>query len=123
MKDCTTSREDYLKAILVLQNKIGDVHSVDVARYLGLSKPSVSQAISKLVSEDDVFVGNKHILHLTEQGRAIAEEIYARHRFFTDFLIAVGVDSETAMEDACHMEHAISEESFQKLKDAVQAAQ
>ena len=117
MKIYTTSREDYLKAILVLQKKTGEVHSVDVARYLGFTKPSVSNAVSLLSTEGYLYVDKDYILHLTEKGQETAEKILDRHCFFTEQLVALGVDRQTAMEDACRLEHAISDTSFQKLKE------
>ena len=118
MKTYMTAREDYLKAIFVLRSKLGEVHSVDVARYLGITKPSVSQAVGILTKEGYLFVDKKHVLHLTERGEDRAEKVYDRHCFFTSHLISLGVNPTTAEEDACRMEHAISEESFQKLKEA-----
>ena len=115
-----TSREDYLKAILVLHKRTGEVHSVDVANYLGISKPSVCQAVSTLTSEKYLKVDEKHVLILTAKGKKLAEEIYERNRFFREYLISIGVDENVAAEDACRMEHAISEESFLKLKKALE---
>lgn len=117
MKIYTTSREDYLKAVLVLQNKTGLVRSVDVARYLGFSKPSVCHAVALLSNEGYLQVDDNYALILTEKGREVAERTYERHCFFTDQLIALGVNPQTAMEDACRLEHAISQESFEKLKE------
>ena len=114
-----TSREDYLKAILVLYKQTGEVHSVDVANYLGISKPSVCQAVATLTSEKYLKVDDKHVLILTAKGKKLAEEIYERNRFFREYLISIGVDEKVAAEDACRMEHAISEESFLKLKETV----
>ena len=118
MKIFTTSREDYLKAILVLQKRNGTVHSVDVARYLGFSKPSVCHAVSLLTEEGFLTVEDDYALHLTRKGKATAEKIYERHCFFTEYLISLGVDAKTALEDACRLEHAISDISFQKLKES-----
>ena len=112
------SGEDYLEAVLVLQKKLGTVRSVDVARHMEVSKPSVCHAVATLRDGGFLTMDKDHFLHLTDVGREVAEEIYARHQFFTERLIAAGVDPETAEADACRMEHAISEESFQKLKDA-----
>ena len=117
MKIYTTSREDYLKAILVLFQKNKEVHSVDVARYLGFSKPSVSRAVALLTSEGYLYMDDAYTLHLTEEGMKIAARTYERHCFFSEKLIALGVDPVVAQEDACRLEHAISEESFQKLKE------
>ena len=120
MKIYMTAREDYLKAILVLHQRIGDVRSVDLARYLGFSKPSISQAVGILTSEGYLTVDGKHILKLTDKGRAVAEKIYERHCFFTRQLISIGVDPVTAEEDACRLEHAISDKSFEKLKSVIE---
>ena len=117
MKIYTTSREDYLKAILVLQQKSGAVRSVDVAQYLGFSKPSVCRAVAVLTDGGYLQMDHDFILHLTDTGREIAEKTYELHCFFRDHLIKLGVDPELAAEDACRMEHAISDTSFQALKE------
>ena len=114
----TASGEDYLETIFILQKQLGMVRSVDVARYMDVSKPSVCRAVAVLRGGGFLAMDEDHFLYLTVAGREVAEEIYARHQFFTERLIAAGVDPETAEADACRMEHAISEESFQKLKDA-----
>ena len=116
MKIPTTAREDYLKALLVLEKRLGNVHSVDVARYLGISRPSVCHAVSNLSKKGFLKMSKDFHLHLTKEGREIAEKTYERHRFFTDRLVAIGVDLETAEEDACRLEHAISDKSFELLK-------
>ena len=95
------------------------VRSVDLARHMGFSKPSISHAVGVLRDGGFLTVDKDGFLHLTDIGREIAEKIYERHRFFTEQLVAAGVDQETAEQDACRIEHAISEESFQKLKDAL----
>lgn len=112
------SGEDYLEAVLMLQKKMGMVRSVDLARHMGYSKPSISHAVGLLRDGGLLTVDSGGFLHLTEAGREVAERIYERHQFFTKHLIAIGVDRETAEQDACRIEHAISDESFQKLKDA-----
>ena len=94
------SMEDYLEAILVLEDQIENVRSVDVASYLGFSKP----------------LNSSKILHLTPEGEQIARSTYQRHCFFTDMLKSIGVDSKTAAEDACRIEHVISEETFQAIR-------
>lgn len=119
MKVPATSREDYLKAVLVLQKKLGVVRSVDVARYLGVSKPSVCRAVSSLTEGGYLNMGGDFYLRLTEEGQRIAEKTYERHCFFTKHLMRIGVDEETAEADACKLEHAISDISFQKLKEAL----
>ncbi|MDR0898478.1 MAG: metal-dependent transcriptional regulator [Oscillospiraceae bacterium] len=111
------SREDYLEAILVLGQKQDFVRSVDVANYLGFSKPSVSVAVANLKSALLLTVDPAGGLHFTEAGRALAEQVYERHRFLTRFLVSLGVDEDTAAEDACRMEHVISQITFDKFKE------
>ena len=110
------SGEDYLETILVLQKKLGMVRSVDVARHMEVSKPSVCHAVATLRDGGFLMMDEDHFLHLTDVGREVAEQIYEKHRFFTDRLIEAGVDPEAAERDACRMEHVISDESFQRLK-------
>ena len=112
------SGEDYLESVLVLQKKLGMVRSVDVARHMGVSKPSVCVAVNTLKDGGFLIMDENHFLHLTDIGREVAEKIYERHCFFTEQLIAAGVDPETAEADACRIEHVISETSFEKLKEA-----
>lgn len=114
------SGEDYLEAVLVLQKKKVMVRSVDLARHMGFSKPSISHAVGVLKNGGFLTVDEDGYFHLTEDGREVAEKIYERHQFFTEQLVAVGVDRETAERDACRIEHAISEEAFQKLKALVE---
>ena len=113
------SGEDYLETILVLQKKTGLVKSADVARHLEVSKPSVCHAVATLKKGGFLLMDGDHFLHLTDVGREVAEQIYEKHRFFTDRLIEAGVDPETAERDACRIEHVISESSFQHLKRSV----
>ena len=112
------SGEDYLEAILILQKQMGEsaVRSVDLARHMGFSKPSISHAVGVLRDGGFLAMDTDGFLHLTEKGRKVAEKIYERHRFFTEQLIAAGVDEATAEQDACRIEHAISDTSFEKLK-------
>ena len=112
------SGEDHLETILVLQKKLGMVRSVDVARHMEVSKPSVCHAVATLRDGGFLMMDEDHFLHLTDVGRAVAEKIYERHCFFTEQLIAAGVDPETAEGDACRIEHIISDESFSRLKEA-----
>ena len=114
----TPSGEDYLETILVLQKKLGMVRSVDVARHMEVSKPSVCHAVATLRDGGFLTMDSDYFLHLTDAGREVAEQIYEKHRFFTDRLIEAGVDPETAERDACRMEHVISQESFERLRDA-----
>lgn len=110
------SGEDYLEAILVLQKQKGMVRSVDVARHMNVSKPSVCHAVATLKNGGFLTMDDGFFLHLTNIGREVAEQIYEKHRFFTERLIAAGVDPETAERDVCRIEHVISEESFRRLK-------
>ena len=112
------SGEDYLEAVLVLQRKQGMVRSVDLARHMGFSKPSISHAVGVLKNGGFLIVDDDGFLHLTVIGREIAEKIYERHLFFMEQLIAAGVDPKTAEADACRIEHIISDESFDRLKEA-----
>ena len=112
------SGEDYLEAILVLQKKLGMVRSVDVARHMEVSKPSVCHAVATLRDGGFLTMDEDHFLHLTDVGREVAERIYERHCFFTEQLIAAGVDPKTAEADACRIEHIISQDSFEKIRRA-----
>ena len=112
------SGEDYLEAVLVLQQKQGMVRSVDVARHMEVSKPSVCHAVATLREGGFLTMDSDYFLHLTDVGREVAEQVYEKHCFFTDRLIEAGVDPETAERDACRMEHVISQESFEHLRDA-----
>lgn len=116
------SGEDYLEAVLVLQHEKGMVRSVDLARHMGFSKPSISHAVGVLRDGGFLMVDKDGFLHLTDIGREVAEKIYERHLFFTEQLIAAGVDRETAEQDACRIEHAISATSFEKLKEKAKQA-
>ena len=115
------SGEDYLEAILILQKQMGEnvVRSIDLARHMGFSKPSISHAVGVLWDGDFLAMDKDGFLHLTKKGREVAEKIYERHRFFTEQLIAAGVDEATAEQDACRIEHAISDTSFEKLKKKI----
>ena len=115
-KKLYASGEDYLEAILLLHKKMGMVRSVDVARHMGVSKPSVCHAVATLRDGGFLTIDSDYFLHLTDVGREVAEQIYEKHRFFTEMLINAGVDPITAERDACRIEHVISESSFQRLK-------
>ena len=110
------SGEDYLEAILVLQKEKGMVRSVDVARHMEVSKPSVCHAVAVLRDGGFLTMDEDHFLRLTDAGREVAEKIYERHCLFTEQLIAAGVDPRIAEADACRIEHVISTESFEHLK-------
>ena len=115
------SGEDYLEAVLVLQKEKGMVRSVDVARHMEVSKPSVCHAVATLRDGGFLTMDSDYFLHLTDVGQEVAERIYEKHRFFTDRLIEAGVDPETAERDACRIEHVISQEAFERLRNAYTA--
>ena len=106
---------------MILNNKLGTVRSIDVARQMNFSKPSVCHAVKELRKKGYLEMDSDNYLHLTERGFTLAERVYERHRFFTNSLIEMGVDPETAEADACRIEHVISDESCQKLKDAIKS--
>lgn len=110
------SGEMYLETILVLSRKTGAVRSIDVGEYMGYSKPSVSRAIGLLKNGGYVTVSSEGFLQLTESGLEVAEKIYERHKALTEFLMRIGVDEKTASEDACKIEHDISDISFEAIK-------
>src|SRR5699024_5472212 len=109
--------EDYLEAILVLKKKLGMVRSVDVARHMEVTKPSVCHAVATLRDVGFLTMDEEYFLHLTDVGREVAEKIYESHCFFTEQLIAAGVAPRIAEDDACRIEHIISDESFSRLKE------
>jgi len=110
------SGEMYLESIYVLNKKTGHVRSLDVAEYMGFSKPSVSRAVGLLKNGGYIEVDKDGSLTLTEAGLEIAESIYEKHTILTEYLIKLGVDRETASQDACKMEHVISQETFDAIK-------
>lgn len=110
------SGEDYLESILKLAKCKEYVRSIDVANDLSVTKPSVSRAMHILEERKFITIDEASHLHLTPEGKEIAEKMYERHLLFTDFLQFIGVDAQTAAEDACRIEHAISEESFSAMK-------
>lgn len=107
----------------MLHRKQGMVRSVDLARHMGYSKPSISHAVSILRDGGVLMMDKDGFLHLTDVGQEVAERIYERHRFFTQWLIDAGIDPETAEQDACRMEHSISQKSFEQVRDAYQKQQ
>lgn len=113
----TESVEDYLESILVLSTQLPHVRSVDVASHLGFSKPSVSHAVKMLSEQGFLEMTPNKFLILTEKGREVASSTYARHVFFTNMLTSIGVDIDVAREDACRIEHVISEETFQAIRN------
>ena len=111
------SGEMYLESIHVLYKKNGHVRSVDVSEYMGYSKPSVSRAMGLLKSGGYITVDKEGFITLTDAGLGVAEKIYERHTLLSQLLQILGVSPETAAEDACKMEHAISDETFQAIKN------
>lgn len=110
------SGEMYLETIHVLLRKNGAVRSVDVSEHMGYSKPSVSRAVGLLKKGGYIVVDKDGYITLTDAGRTVAEKIYERHTVLSRLLITLGVDPEVAAEDACRLEHAISDESFEAIK-------
>ena len=110
------SAENYLEAILQLQEEHGSVRSIDVVQHLGFSKPSVSRAMSLLRENGYVLMDRDGLLTLTDAGREIAERIYERHKLLTRWLISLWVEPDRAAADACLMEHAVSNDTFEKMK-------
>lgn len=113
------SGEDYLETILILHNRNGEVRSIDIAAELDYSKPSVSVAMKNLRERECITVDKNGYITLTEKGRAIAEKVYERHLLFTSWLTSMGVPEDIAAEDACRIEHCLSNESFEAIKKHV----
>ena len=114
------SGEMYLETILILSQKKGAVRSVDISEYMGYSKPSVSRAVGLLKSGNYIVMEEDGHITLTPAGRQIAEKIMARHTLLTDLLVSLGVSRETAAEDACKMEHVISDETFGAIQKHIE---
>ena len=110
------SKEDYLKNILILHKKLGDVHSVNVAEYMGVSKASVSVALKQLRIKNYLLMDDNGNLYLTQKGESLATQVYERYEFLTKTLCELGVPYEIAAKDACLIEHDISTESYERLK-------
>ena len=116
--DIHESGENYLETILILQNKLGFVRSIDIANELEYTKPSISRAVSILKQAEYITVQESGQIILTEKGMQKANQIYDRHKIITRYLIlSLGVSRETADQDACRIEHIISQETFDKIKD------
>lgn len=113
------SAENYLETILVLQKRNGYVRSIDIATELNFSKPSISNAMKQLRSKGYIQMDESRLITLTEKGRKVAEQIYERHQLISEFLEMLGVDSHTAAEEACKIEHVLSKETFEKFKEHV----
>ena len=119
MDRVSESKENYLETILILHNRNGEVRSVDVAAELEFSKPSVSVAMKNLREDNCIKVDDNGYITLTKRGREIAERVYERHLLFTDWLVSLGVPEDIAAEDACRIEHDISAESFEAIKNYI----
>lgn len=113
------SGENYLETILILKKRNGSVRAIDIANELNFSKPSVSKAMSVLKKAGHVTVDRLNQILLTDSGLKLAEKVYEKHLVLTEYLVSIGVSDNTAAKDACKMEHVISEESFEKIKDIV----
>lgn len=116
------SQEDYLETILLLQKRIGQVRSIDIANEMNFSKPSVSVAMKNLREKGYITMADNGFISFTESGRRRAESVLERHTILSDWLISIGVSRETALEDACRIEHDLSEESFEAIKKATRSA-
>ena len=114
------SGEMYLETILVLSENNPHVRSIDISEHMGFSKPSVSRAIGLLKSGGYISVDKDGFIKLTELGRDVANKMYDRHKLLTEFLVSLGVSSDTASNDACRIEHHISDESFEAIKKHVE---
>lgn len=115
------SGEMYLESIYVLSQKSSYVRSIDISEYMGYSKPSVSRAVNLLKNGGYIVMDEENYITLTESGREVAEKIYSRHTVLTKMLVALGVPQEVAAEDACRMEHTISDTSFEAIKRHLEA--
>ena len=114
------SGEMYLESILQLSQQLANVRSIDISEYMGYSKPSVSRAMGLLRNGGYIQVDNDGFITLTDSGREIAQKIYERHTVLTQLLTRLGVSPETAAADACKMEHALSDETFDAIKSHLQ---
>lgn len=114
------SVEDYLETILIISEEKPVVRSVDVANEMGFSKPSISIAVRNMKEKGYITVSDEGYITLTESGKALAERVYERHKFFRKWLIGLGVNEETANDDACRMEHVITKETFEAIRRFVE---
>lgn len=111
------SAENYLETILILRKRNGNVRSIDIANELNYSKPSISRAVKLLRENGYVEVDDSGLISLTATGAKIAESMYERHTLLTGYLVSIGVGEKTAAEDACRIEHVISQESFERIRE------
>lgn len=117
------SAEDYLETILVLQEKCGQVRSIDIVNRLGYSKPSVSIAMKKLRESGYISMSPDGLITLNESGLEIAKQVYSRHKVITKLFVLMGVSEEAAAEDACRVEHDLSQETFERIHDFVRQSE
>ena len=113
----TEAVENYLETTLILSKDQPNLHAIDICSYLGYSRPTVSIILKKMKDDGLVTVDDDNHITLTETGKAVAEQIYERHKLLSELLIHIGVSKETALKDACKIEHDISEETFEALKN------
>ncbi len=113
----TEAVENYLETILILSKDQPNIHAIDICSYLGYSRPTVSIILKKMKDDGLVTVDDDNHITLTETGKAVAEHIYERHKLLSELLIHIGVSKETALKDACKIEHDISDETFEALKN------
>lgn len=109
------SAEDYLESMIILKEKNGYIRSIDIATFLGVTKPSVSNAMKRLREEGYIEMNRSGFITVTEKGMEIADKIYTRHKKLTDFFVALGVNEEVAEDDACKIEHDLSDETFEAI--------
>lgn len=117
MRDMKESSENYLETILILSEKLERVRSVDIANELGFAKPSISVAMKKLKARDCIDIDRRGSITLTEKGIEIAKNVYARHTLLTDVFLKLGVNEEVAIADACKIEHFLSQETVDRIRD------
>ena len=112
----TEAVENYLEAILVLKRKQPDVHAIDICNYINYSRPTVSVALKQMKDKGFILVNGENHISLTDEGLEVAERVYERHTILSKMLVSIGVSEATALEDACKIEHDLSDETFQCIK-------
>ncbi|WP_034450511.1 metal-dependent transcriptional regulator [Butyrivibrio sp. AE2032] len=117
--DIGKSAEDYLESMIILKEKNGYVRSIDIAGFLGVTKPSVSNAMKRLREDGYIEMDRSGLITVTEKGMAIADKIYTRHKKLTSFFVSLGVSPDIAEDDACRIEHDISDETFNAICDHI----
>ena len=117
----TEAVENYLETILILSNQMADVHAIDICSYLGYSRPTVSIILKKMKESGLVNVDGDNHISLTDEGRAVAERIYERHTLLSEFFEHLGVDKDTAADDACKIEHDLSDTTFSALREHIKS--